>query len=489
MINDSPTPSSRFSLCLVRAVTAICAVFAIFAGFTAARGDAQVATPPNIVFILLDDVGYNDVSFNGQDRFQTPNIDRLAAEGIIFTDHYAGSTVCAPARATLLTGNHTGRVWQRGNHTGPPHHDEIQFRRDPHDITIATRLKEAGYHTAMIGKSGVACNSDDATLPNDKGFDHFFGFLAHRAAHRYYPRELTRNGETVIYPNNHEKEGDTYSGELFLEDALKYLDEQAETEAPFFLHLALQQAHADLAVPEEYRQRFVGKFEEEPFAGGHYRAESHPAATHAAMITYADDTVGAVLEKLKELEIAENTLVIFTTDNGSFSEGGYQYRMHNSNAPFRGGKRDLYEGGIRAPTALWWPGTIDAGARTGHISAFWDFAPTALELAGLPVPEEMDGLSFLPTLLGRDEEQEQHTYLYWEFHEQGGKQAVRYGDWKGVRLNIYRQSDPPIELYNLADDPGESRNLADAHPEIVEQLAQYMDEAHEPNEHFNLAEN
>ena len=431
---------------------------------------------PNIIFVLADDLGYNDLSIMGQTNFTTPNLDRMAQEGMLLTDHYAGSTVCAPSRAALLTGNHTGRLWQRGN--GP-----IEFRPDPQDITIATRLKSAGYHTAMIGKSGLACNSDNAELPNKKGFDHFFGFLAHLAAHRFYPRELHRNGQTVVYEGNHEKTGDVYSGDLFLDDTLNYLDERSRSTRPFFLHLALQQPHADLAVPQEFRQPYVSRFDETPHPDGrHYRSQSHPAATYAGMVMYLDHTIRRILQKLHELDIAESTLVIFSSDNGSYSEGGYHYRMHNSNAPLRGGKRDLYEGGIRVPTIAWWPGTIKPGSKTDHVSAFWDFPATALELAGLPVPEDMDGISYVPTLVGEPQQQTTHDYLYWEFHEQGGKQAVRYGKWKGVRLNVIRDREGPIELYNLEEDIGETINRADEHPEIAAKVAQFMKEAHEEPE-------
>ncbi len=450
--------------------------------------EAVRGSQPNIIFIMADDLGYGDLSALGQTNFQTPNLDKMMEEGLFLSNHYAGSTVCAPSRAALLTGNHTGRVWQRANFIPGPPREQIEFRRDPHDITIATRLQEAGYHTAMIGKSGVACNSDDPDLPNDKGFDHFFGFLAHQAAHRFYPEELTRNGETVALPHNEGHEGRIYSGDLFLDESLRYLDERAGSGQPFFLHLALQQPHADLSVPDEFESPFVGRFEEVPRPTGGYRDAPHPAATYAGMVLSVDHTVRRVLQKLRELGIEENTLVIFSSDNGSYSEGGYHYSMHDSNAPFRGGKRDLYEGGIRVPTIAWWPGTVKAGSRTDHVSAFWDFPATALELAGVTVPEEFDGISYLPALLGLEDEQPAHRYLYWEFHELGGRQAVRYGDWKGVRLNVHNNPDAPLELYNLAEDPAEQNDVGGQHPDVVERILGFMREAHEPNEHFRLYE-
>jgi arylsulfatase A len=437
--------------------------------------DSVRGSKPNIIFILADDMGYNDVSFNGQKNFSTPALDRMASEGIILTNHYAGSTVCGPSRATLLTGNHTGRVYQRGN--GP-----IEFREDPLDITIATRLQQAGYHTAMIGKSGVAVNSDNAELPNIKGFDHFFGFLSHVAAHRYYPKVLYRNGKAVHYPKNEGQTGEVYSGDVILDDALRYLDQQGPTDKPFFLHFAIQQPHADLAVPDEFLAPFIGKFEENPTAYQSYVRTPYPAATYAAMINYVDHTVRRVLQKLRELGIDDKTVVIFSTDNGSHEVGGYHYSVHNSNAPFRGGKRDLYDGGIRVPTVAWWPGKIPAGTRSEHVSAFWDFAPTALELAGLEVPISMDGISYLPTLLGQDDQQQAHEYLYWEFYERGGRQAVRYGQWKGIRLNVMQDRYGPIELYNIVEDPSETNNLANQYPEIVARIAAFMVEAHETPE-------
>jgi arylsulfatase A-like enzyme len=332
----------------------------------------------------------------------------------------------------------------------------------------------------------VACNSEDATLPNEKGFDHFFGFLAHQAAHRFYPPVLFRNGERVEYPHNRGHEGEIYSGDLFLDESLRYLGERAAGDQPFFLHLALQQPHADLSVPEEFRAPFMGRFEENPQPVGGYRPATHPAATYAGMVVSVDHTVRRILQKLRQLGIEGKTLVIFSSDNGSHSAGGYHYSMHDSNAPFRGGKRDLYEGGIRMPTIAWWPGTIQPGGRTDHVSAFWDFPPTALELAGLPVPVEMDGLSYVPTLLGRPEDQQSHEYLYWEFYEMGGRQALRSGDWKGVRLGVFNHPTAPLELYHLGEDPGEERNVAAQHPRIVERIEALMREAHQPHPHFKL---
>jgi len=442
-------------------------------------GVVEAAERPNIIFILADDLGYGDLSCFGQKNFSTPHLDQLATEGMRLTSHYSGSTVCAPSRACLHTGLHTGHVYQRIN-------GKVQLRDDPQDTILARLLNDSGYHTALIGKSGLSCNSSDGGLPNRKGFEHFFGYTSHSAAHRYYPPWLWRNGAKVPHPENKGKEGTQYPGELFLAEALQYLDEHQED--PFYLQLSLQQPHADLSVPVEWKQPFLEKFDDKPFAGGHYRAERHPKATFVGMVTYLDHSVGKVIEKLKELGIAENTLVIFSSDNGPMSEGGWDKDHFNSGGPLRGGKRDLYEGGVRVPTIAWWPGKIDAATQSDHASAFWDFLPTACEVAGVDMPEGLDGISYLPTLLGEDEKQQEHEYLYWEFYERGGKQAIRAGKWKGVRLNVREERYGNLELYNLEADLSESNDLADEHPEVAEHLAELMEQAHEESEIIRFSE-
>jgi arylsulfatase A-like enzyme len=460
------------------AIHALCCA-CLFASFVLATNEAAAA-PPNIVLILADDLGYGDLGVTGQRNFATPQLDRMAAEGLRFTQHYTGSPVCAPSRACLLAGQHTGHVYQRAN-------GEIAFRPDPQDICIARLLKDAGYHTALIGKSGLSCRTPNLRHPNDKGFDHFFGFVSHGEAHRYYPEALIRNGELVPLAGNHGKEGEQYTGDLFLAEALAYLDQRAANrQQPFFLHLAFQQPHADLAAPTRWRDRFRGRYEETPFPGDGYRAETHPKATFVAMVSALDDAVGQVLAKLRDKGLAENTLVLFASDNGAMSEGGWSREYFNSSGGLRGGKRDVYEGGIRTPLLAWWPGRVAAGETTEHVSAFWDFVPTACELAGVAAPADTDGVSYAPTLLGRGAEQQPHEYLYWEFYEQGGKQAVRAGNWKLVRLNALAPERDILELYDLATDPGEVRNLAAEHPEIVARLTGNMREAHLGQGQFQL---
>jgi arylsulfatase A len=456
-------------------------IMALGLGPIQAEESPDSAGQPNLIFILADDLGWGDTGFNGQVNIKTPRLDQLAREGLVFEQFYAGSTVCAPSRATFLTGHHTGNVWQRFN-------GRIQFREDPFDITIATRLKQAGYRTAMIGKSGLACNSDDPGLPNRKGFDYFFGYLAHEAAHRYFPQSLVRNGEIVHYPNNQGRMGEQYSGDLILADTLQWLDRHAQ-QAPFFLHLSLQQPHADLVAPEEFVAPYRGQFQDRPFVppgpNQGYRQVDQPAATYAGMVSYLDHSIGQVIDKLRDLGIAENTLVIFSSDNGGHGEGGANPKYHNSNAPFRGLKRDLYEGGIRVPAVAWWSGTVPAGQRTDLQAAFWDLPATFAELAGLPPLENTDGISFVPTLTGRGGQQK-HQFLYWEFHEQMGKQGVRMGDWKGIRLKLQKPQETRFELYDLSSDPAEQINLADQHPEVVFRIIEIMEREHSPHERVSL---
>ena len=468
--------SKLFKQCLSRALIALSLACQIPSLQGVCRADDD-GDRPNIIFILADDLGYGDLSCFGQTNFSTPRIDRLAEEGMRLTNHYAGSTVCAPSRACLLAGQHTGHVYQRFN-------GNVQFRPDPDDRTVARLLKDAGYATAMIGKSGLSCNSEDGSLPNRKGFDHFFGYVSHRAAHRYYPEQLWRNGAPVGYPDNHDKSGAQYSGDLFLADALQFIERHKN--GPFFLHLSLQQPHADLAVPLKWKEPFLEKYEETPFEGGHYRAESHPKATYAGMVTYLDHTVGKIIDKLREANVSENTLVIFSSDNGAMSEGGWSRRYFNSSGPLRGGKRDLYEGGIRVPTIAWWPGKVAPGSESPHVSAFWDFLPTVCEIIGVQTPSNTDGISYLPTLLGKGEQQT-HPYLYWEFYEQGGKQAVRMGKWKGVRLDVSQNPDGALELYDLEADLGEAHNVALKHPDVARRLEELIRAAHTDSEIVSFA--
>ena len=440
-------------------------VFSLFAVADAAPAKPQAANP-NLIYILVDDLGYGDLGCYGQKRIMTPNIDRLAAEGIRFTDHYAGSTVCAPSRCVLMTGLHTGHARIRGNSPG---------LMKPEDVTVAELLKQAGYATGCIGKWGIG-HPPPPGDPARNGFDYFFGYLNMWHAHNYYPEFLFRNADRVPLVGNKvvrpRKNGAgvavqraQYTHDLFAEEALEFV--QRNKERPFFLYLPFNIPHANNEAGR--------KGMEVPSLGQYADLDwPEPQKGHAAMITRMDADVGRLAAKLKELGLDEKTLVLFTSDNGPHREGGTDPNFNDSNGPLRGIKRDLYEGGIRVPLVARWPGKIEPGRVTDHVSAFWDFLPTACELARVKPPKNIDGISYLPTLLGKNDEQHPHDYLYWEFQEQGGKQAVRLGNYKGIRLNTHKKPDGPIELYDLAEDIGETTDLATKHPHLARFMQDYM---------------
>ncbi len=454
---------------------------AIFAEHVGLRGRVEAREPadkPNILFILADDLGYGDVGCYGQKQIQTPNIDRFAAEGMRFTDHYAGTTVCAPSRCSLMTGLHTGHTDVRGNHEVQPM-GQLPLPADT--ATLPKVLKKVGYKTALIGKWGLG-GPDSTGTPNKQGFDYFFGYLCQRHAHNYYPEFLFRNDERVPLKNKVPggrpdgagvaTEKVEYSYDLMEHEALRFV-EQNKT-GPFFLYLAVTLPHAN---------NEGGKNGMEVPDCGIYADKDWPEPDkgRAAMISRLDRGVGRILQKLKDLGIEDNTLVFFASDNGPHREGGANPEFFHSSGPFRGIKRDLYEGGIRVPLIARWPGRIKAGAVTDHVSAFWDFLPTLAELAGAPCPVETDGISLLPMLLGRPEQQRKHEFLYWEFHEGGSIQAVRVGRWKAVRPFGKR-----LELYDLLTDVGETRNIADNHPDVVAKIEKYLTTARTESQFWPL---
>jgi arylsulfatase A-like enzyme len=420
---------------------------------------AQAEPPkhPNIIFILADDLGYGDLGCFGQKQIQTPNLDRLAADGKRFTQYYAGCTVCAPSRCSLMTGQHTGHCTIRGNALVP-------LRTE--DVTVAEILQKAGYQTGLIGKWGLG-EPDSTGLPNRKGFDYFYGYLNQVHAHNYYPDYLWRNQEKVPLDNVVDKGVATkrvqYSNDLFTQEALSFVERSRDR--PFFLYLAYTIPHAN-----NERGQLEGNGMEVP-SDEPYTDRPWPQAqkNHAAMITRLDADVGRLLKRLQELNLDENTIVFFTSDNGPHKEGGADPQFFASAGPLRGYKRDLYEGGIRVPLLVRWPGRIKAGTVSDQVGAFWDFPPTAAELAGGKVPAGLDGISLVPTLLGVGE-QKQHDSLYWEFHENGFHQALRKGDWKAVRLKL----DGPLELYDLKTDPGENNNVAAKNPEVVAKMEEIL---------------
>jgi arylsulfatase A len=441
---------------------------------TTSKTWAKPAKKPNIIYILADDAGIADFGCYGGKIISTPNVDRLAKEGIKFMQHYSGSTVCAPSRSCLMTGQHTGHTTVRGNKKIP---------LTPQDVTIAQVLKNAGYTTGCIGKWGLGEN-ESTGQPNKKGFDFFYGFLNQGKAHRYYPEYLWRNGEKEMFPDNPTKR-DHYAHDLFTKEALGFIKNFKDE--PFFLYLPYTIPHVDLDVPEDSMMPYYKLFgKEKPFKGNNYRPHPTPRACFAGMVSRLDRDVGAIMKLLKKLNLHNDTLVLFSSDNGATSAGGADPQFFRGNGPYRGIKRDLYEGGIIAPMIARWPGKIKANTSTGHLSAFWDVLPTVAELVNQQPPEPIDGISFLPTLLGKSSKQKQHDYLYWEFFEKGGRQALRKGDWKVVRYNVHKKPEGLLELYNLKADPGEKNNIASKYPKIVQELEQLLKTARTDSQHFKF---
>jgi len=431
---------------------------------------------PNIIYIMLDDAGYGDLSCYGQKKFTTPNIDRLAKEGMRFTDHYSGSTVCAPTRCALMTGLHTGHCFVRGNKEVQP---EGQWPMPADIVTVPRLLKQAGYTTGMFGKWGLGAPGS-ASDPIEH-FDTFFGYNCQRQAHTYYPEHLWSNDKMVPL------DGKTYSEHLMHEATLKFIRDNAKK--PFFAYLPITIPHAAMHAPEEdtkpWRKKFP-QFEETEGKYGKHKVVKNPVAKFAAMMTLMDRGVGQIVALLKKLKIEKDTVIMFTSDNGPHREGGHKPDFFNSNGPLKGYKRDLYEGGIRAPLICWWPGKIKAGSKSDHICAHWDLLPTACDIAGIKPPKRTDGLSYLPTLLGKPKDQQSHKYLYWEFHERGKKQAIRMGPWKAVRLNLAKNRNAPIELYDLRSDIGEENNIAGQHADVIGRLKPLFKSARVESDVFTL---
>jgi arylsulfatase A len=439
------------------------------------------AAPPNILLIHADDLGYGDLSSYGQAHFRTPVLDKLAAEGTRFTHYYSGSTVCAPSRAALMTGFHSGHNWIRGN--GGPATGDVPLR--PEDVTIAEALKERGYRTAVVGKWGLG-QPGTTGLPALQGFDYSFGVLDHRHAHRQFTDHLYRNGQRV------EVSQTDYVNELFTREAAAII-EQKDTR-PFFLYLNYTVPHAELRVPADAVSAFEGKFPETPFANPKadamptgarsdgpsigYRSQPTPHAAFAAMITRMDRDIGRLLDVLASRGLDRNTIVLFTSDNGPHKEGGADPVFFKSSGGLRGIKRDLYEGGIRVPMIVRWPGAVPAGRTSAHPWAHWDMLPTLLDVAGGKPPAGIDGISMSRALRGQ--EQPTHQFFYWEFHEGGFKQAVRMGQWKAVRL----KPGAPLELYDLGKDEQEAHDVAASQPDVVKKIEAYLATARTASERW-----
>ena len=425
-----------------------------------AQAQTPAKRPPNVVFILADDLGYADPGCYGQRDIQTPNIDSLARDGVRFTQAYAGSTVCAPSRCCLMTGQHTGHASIRGNLL-----PEVALT--PHDPTLGQLFQRAGYRTGAFGKWGLGTIPDMHALPTRKGFDTFYGYFHQVHAHTYFPDMLWDNEHESYFEPNFGGGRKKYSHDLITARALEFLDDNHQR--PFFLYAPFTPPHGRFEVPDD------SPYSDKPWPP--------LARTLASMITRLDRSVGQILERLSRYSLERDTLVIFTSDNGP---GKAAVDHFHANGPLRGYKRDLYEGGIRIPFLARWPGRIKPGV-CDEVLAFWDMPPTFAELLGQPAPAGIDGVSVLGAMLGRGPAPNANRHFYWEFHEQGFQQAVRWQDWKAVRLKDGGKTGAPIELFDLAKDPGERVDLAGRQPEITAKLMRLMDSSRSPSPYWPSA--
>lgn len=468
---------------------------AAVAGVVSTGAQQRPLNQYNVIYILADDLGYGDLGCYGQTQIETPNIDRLAREGMLFSQHYAGCTVSAPSRSALMTGQHTGHTPIRGNKGGTESDAEGQYPLPADTYTLGDLFREAGYTTGCFGKWGLGYPGSEGD-PTRQGFDEFFGYNCQALAHKYYPTHLWHNRERVELEGNDLVHKVRYSHDLIQEQTLEFI--RRNRNGRFFAFMSYTLPHAELLVPEDsIVQRYRGRFPEKPYVSGvgdyseegkhrfGYCSQPEPHAQFAAMVTRLDMYVGQVMALLDSLGLRERTLVIFTSDNGPHCEGGADPEFFGSSGPFRGIKRDMYEGGIREPLIVCCPGTVAAGAVSDHVSAFWDMMPTFGEMLGVKPRAEIDGVSMLPTLLGR-KGQKKHKYLYWEFHEAGGRVAVRMGDWKGVRLDAAAHPDNPLELYDLSSDVHEDHDVSSQHPRIVKKIERIMKSARTPSAVFDF---
>lgn len=469
-----------------------CAVAGALVLGACSRGKVpEVKQSPNVIFILADDLGIGDISPYGQRLIKTPNLDRMASEGMKFSQCYSGTAVSAPSRASLITGQHTGHTHIRGNMKADP---EGQVPMPEGTYTMAQMFKNAGYSTGCFGKWGLGYPGSESD-PMKVGFDRFYGYNCQTLAHDYYPDHLWDGEKRIEFKENAEQAENTYSADLIHSEALDFIKEKAGSGQPFFAFLSYTLPHAELVLPKDSVYRSYCEIipaeddhawrEENPNRRGAYGATDRPLASFASMVTRMDSYVGDVMKLLADLGIDDNTLVIFTSDNGPHREGGANPDYFLSYGPYRGIKRDLYEGGIHMPMIAWWPGTVPAGKECGHLTAFWDMLPTFAQIAGSEDEFVTDGISFVPALTGKGE-QKSHDYLYWEFHEGGGKQALRMGDWKGVRLNVSDSTKRVFELYNIVEDIHEDNDVSKDHPELVERMSILMDSVRTHSDLFDF---
>lgn len=428
---------------------------------------------PNVILVLADDLGYGELGSYGQEHIETPNLDRLAAEGMRFTQHYCGAPVCAPSRYVLMTGKNSGHATIRNNLKVQT---EGQTPIPSGELTLGELLNDAGYATGVFGKWGLGFPGSEGD-PLAQGFDRFFGYNCQVHAHNFYPRYLWSDAEKVdLEGNDRGLTGAQYSHDVIEAELLEFI--RANKDRPFFCYVPSTIPHLALQVPESTLAQYRGRWEETPYEGRSYLPHPTPRAAYAAMITHLDSSVGRVMELLQELDLEERTLVLFTSDNGATHlNPQVDVEFFKSSGLLRGLKGSVYEGGLRVPLIARWKGQVPAGVTSSHLSAFEDYMPTLAAIAGVELATGTDGVSFLPTLLGDTKSQEQHEYLFWDFPGYGGQIAVRRGRWKAVRRGLKKNANAPLELYDLENDPGESVDVAVDHPDIALEMARIMIEA------------
>lgn len=451
----------------------------IFA-LTLLASPALAADKPNIIYIMADDLGWAELGSYGQEKIRTPNLDRIAAEGMRFTEHYTSAPVCAPARYSLMTGKHGGHSYVRTNYEiGEWDSHQGQLPMPKEETTIAELLKSKGYATGAFGKWGIGQPGSEGD-PLAQGFDRFYGYNCQRHAHNLFPTYLVDQGERVPLPGNlGGVYGKTYGPKKIADAVLQFVDDHKDE--PFFLYYPTVIPHLALQVPYDELTPYVNLWEETPYVGRSYQPHPTPRAAYAAMISYMDKQIGRLLDKLDEHGLAENTVIFFTSDNGTtMLKDQVDYEFFESVAHLRGLKGEVYEGGIRVPLLVRWPGKIEAGSVSDHLAAHYDALATIADIAGIEVTQEHDGISYLPALLGED--QPKHEYLFWDFAGYGGQVAMRKGPWKAVLKNLLKEPDAKLELYHLEEDPSEANNVASQHPDKVAAFTKAMIEARDEPE-------
>ena len=451
---------------------------------------------PNIIYIYADDLGYGELGSYGQLKIKTPHLDRMAKEGMRFTQHYSGSPVCAPSRAILMTGKHAGHSYIRGNHELGGFADTAERGQMPlhkESFTVGDLLKQAGYKTALIGKWGLGMNTTEGS-PLKHGFDYFYGYLDQKQAHNHYPTHLWENDKwdtlrqdfidvhksldpaTAIDADFNRFKGEEYAAEKMTEKALSFIEHQKE--GPFFLYLPYALPHLSLQIPDEWITQYKGQFDEKPYYGQQgYAAHQYPMSAYAAMITYLDAQVGIIMQKIKDQGLDNNTIIMFSSDNGPTFSSSVNTGFFDSANGLRGLKMDLYEGGIRVPFIARWPGRIAANTTSDLISAQYDLLATLADLTGQKAPAS-DGLSFLPELEGKSGQQKKHDYLFFEYPEKNGQLAIRMGDWKGVKTNLQKTPSSPWQIFNLVTDRYERSDIASSHPNLIKEFDAIVKKEH-----------